>query len=105
MSDDQETGLKIFKYQLPIAEKFTLELPDGAKILRIDGVDGGIFLWALVRIESPLVSRSFVALKTGGEPPLEAFSEDWEYRGCGAIYIQQELMLYFFEDTKNVSQD
>jgi len=42
---------KIFKYELNIKEKQSLKLPVGAKILRVDDVDGRFYLWAKANIK------------------------------------------------------
>ncbi len=39
---------KIFKYSIPTKEKYTIQLPKGAIIIRIEDVDGLFFLWAIV---------------------------------------------------------
>ena len=39
---------KIFKYEMSIKEKQEIELPINAKIIRVDDVDGKLFLWAIV---------------------------------------------------------
>lgn len=92
----------IYKYRLPFMEKATVEMPDGAQILRVDGLDGALWLWALVDTEMPLVVREFSLFKTGGEMPSDI--NLYTYWGCGAIYVQMELMMYVFEDTRNTPE-
>lgn len=87
---------KIFKYTLPIAERTHIDLPLGAQILRVDGLDGGLWVWAMVDTTAPLERREFALFKTGGDMP-DNVAEEYKYVGCGSIYIQQELMLYVFE--------
>lgn len=82
------------KFIVPFKERFTLELPKGAEVVRIDTVDGHVYLWAVVDTEAPIEPVEFVAQKTGGEIPLGL---SLEYVGCAAIHIQMELMLYFFK--------
>lgn len=88
---------KVFKYLVPFKEYVEIDLPKGAEIIRIDGLDGHLYFWALVDTEAEHELRKFYLAKTGGEglpdTPLR-------YVGCGAIFIQQELMLYAFEATK-----
>lgn len=81
------------KYLVPFKEQFSLELPKGAEIVRIDTVEGHVYLWAVIDTEAPLESVEFVAQKTGGEIPAGL---SLVYIGCAAIHIQMELMLYFF---------
>lgn len=90
------TGHTIFKYQMPVAEQFEMKLPEGAQIIRMDGENGLLWLWAVVDRDKPDETRKFRAFKTGGsgmERGMELI-----YRGCAAIYIQAELMLYIFEE-------
>ena len=85
----------IYKYRLPFMEKSTLSLPQGADIIRVDGFDGALWLWAIVDTSQPLVDREFSLFKTGGEMPSNI--EEYTYIGCGAIFVQMELMMYVFE--------
>lgn len=86
----------IFKYTIPFMEKSFVELPIGAKIIRIDGLDGFIFLWAVVDTEADKERRDFLLFKTGAEMP-PGILETHDYLGCGAIFIQMELMMYVWE--------
>lgn len=86
----------IYKYRLPFMEKSFVEMPKCSKIIRIDGEDGAIWVWAVVDNKSPLVVREFELYKTGGEMPDNILSE-YDYLGCGAIFVQMELMMYVFE--------
>jgi hypothetical protein len=92
------TGNRIWKYQMPVAEKFTLNLPAGAQIIRMAGENGLLWLWAVVDTSADLEERHFEAFKAGGTMPDNL--ESYVFRGMAAIYIQAELMLYIFEDTK-----
>jgi hypothetical protein len=85
----------IFKYRVPIMEVSKIDLPEGADIVRVDGVDGAIWMWAVVDTEAPLETRTFHLFKTGGEMPDDI--SKYKYIGCGAIFVQLELMLYVFE--------
>lgn len=95
---------KIFKYQMPICEKYSLQLPIRAEILRVDDVDGMFYLWAMVNPSAPLEQRNFEAYKTGQDIPNP---EGLVYLGHCCIYIGMELCLYIHErvescDTVNV---
>lgn len=90
----------IYKYRLPFMEVAKVNLPVGAHIIRIDGetdptTGGQISLWAIVDTEAPLETRTFHLFKTGGKMPDDIAS--YLYHGCGAIFIQMELMMYVFE--------
>ena len=87
--------ITIWKFQLPIMERATVTMPEGADVLRVDGLDGKLWLWAVVDTEAVLVDREFLLFKTGASMD---GSGDLQYLGCGAIFIQMELMLYVFEE-------
>ncbi|MNC68643.1 hypothetical protein D3C75_1192660 [compost metagenome] len=52
-------------------------------------------MWAIVDTEAPTELRTFHLFKTGGKMPDDI--ADYKYHGCGAIFIQMELMMYVFE--------
>lgn len=85
----------IYKYRLPFMEVSKVVMPKNSKIIRIDGLDGAIWIWAIVDTEEPLVERTFHLFKTGGEMPSDI--DEYDYLGCGAIFVQMELMMYVFE--------
>lgn len=86
---------KIFKYRIPFMEVATVELPVDAKIIRIDGLDGALWLWAIVDTHYPIAPRTFHLFKTGAQMPEDI--DRYTYLGCGAIFVQMELMMYVFE--------
>lgn len=86
----------IYKYQLPVKEKFILELPHSAMILRVDDVEGLFYLWAVVNPEAPLVPRYFECYKTG--QPITTPMRSLFYLGCCKLFVMQELCLYIFEN-------
>lgn len=90
-----DTGNRIWKYQMPVAEKFEMKLPKGAQIIRMAGENGYLWLWAVVDTSAPLETRQFEAFKAGGTMPDDLSNH--VFRGMAHIYIQQELMLYIFE--------
>lgn len=85
----------IFKYRVPFMEEVKMQLPQGAQVIRIDGLDGALWLWAVVDKGAPLEERVFHLFKTGAAMPS---STTYRYLGCGAIFIQMELMMYVFEE-------
>lgn len=95
------TGKVIFKYQMPVSEHFEMLLPKDAEIIRMHGENGGLWLWAVIDTDAPDEKRVFHAFKCGGSGMNELVTENLVYRGCAAIYIQAELMLYFFEELGN----
>lgn len=92
-------GKTIWKYQMPVQERFIMRLPAGAEIIRMTDQGGMFWLWAIVDTEAPLVERRFHAFKTGMAIPTDL---KLEYRGYCTINIQQELGLYIFEELQLV---
>lgn len=88
------TGKTIFKYQMPVLEKFTRKLPKGAEIIRVTDQNGMFWLWAVVDTNTPDEERNFVAVKCGAPVP----KGNLRYLGFCAIFVQMELGLYIFED-------
>jgi hypothetical protein len=86
---------RIFKYSIPCMEKFTVSLPDGARIIRVDDVDGKFWLWAIVNDDAPSVDRHIECYKTG--QPILTPVESMVYLGVCKLFIMQELCLYMFE--------
>jgi len=90
------SGKVILKYQMPVMEEFTMRLPEGAEIIRMEDQGGMFWLWAVVDTNKPDEERKFYAVKCGANVP-EISS--LVYVGFCAIFVQQELGLYIFEDT------
>lgn len=88
-------GRVIFKYQMPVLERFTMRLPKGAEIIRMADQGGMFWLWAVVDTRLPDEDRHFVAVKCGANVPE---IPGLIYRGFCAVFVQQELGLYIFED-------
>jgi len=87
----------IWKYQIPILEDFTVDLHEGAEIIRFANEGGMLWLWAIVEPNAPIKPKRILAFKTGAEMPMDNLN----YLGCAAIHIQAELMLYYFEIDEN----
>ena len=85
----------IFKYQIPVQEKFTLNLPDGANIIRVEDVDGMFFMWAMVDTEKEPTKRYFECYKPG--MPIVTEPSKLKFLGTCKLFIMQELCLYVFE--------
>lgn len=89
---------KIFKYKLPVREKYAIDLPAGARIIRVEDVDGEFFLWAIVNTAEGVETekRYLEFYKTGQsiETPLENLT----LLGTCKLFIMQELCLYVFEN-------
>lgn len=70
-------------------------MPEGAEVVRVEGLEGVLWVWAVVDTKKPKTSHKFHLFKTGGEIPEDLALT---FVGCGAIFIQQELMLYVFKE-------
>lgn len=84
---------------MAIKEKQEINLPVGARIIRVDDLDGKFFLWAIVDapIEDEVIEtevRYLEFYKTG--QPIEDDST-LHYLGFCKLFIMQELGLYVFE--------
>lgn len=86
----------IYKYSLPVQEKYTIELPKGAQIIRVEDVDGLFFLWAIVNTDHENETRYLEFYKTG--QPIETPLADLVFLGTCKLFIMQELCLYVFEN-------
>lgn len=90
----------IYKYPLPVQEKYEIELPVDSRIIRVGDVDGLFFLWAIVNTDEDMVNekRFLEFYKTG--QPIETDLSELIYLGKCKLFIMQELCLYVFENTK-----
>lgn len=89
------TGRVIYKYQMPVLERFEMQLPEGAEIIRMEDQGGMFWLWAVVNTNAPDETRQFRAFKTGAKIP---DGLTLRYVGFCAVFVQMELGLYIFED-------
>ncbi len=56
---------KVFKYDVPVEDVFTLDMPEGAKILSFQTQRDLPMIWALVNPDAPMQSRKFRLAGTG----------------------------------------
>lgn len=91
----EASGKVIYKYQMPVLERFEMELPEGAEIIRMQDEDGLFWLWAVVDTDAVKETRAFHAYKTGAKIDDKA---NLEYVGFCAVFVQMELGLYIFEE-------
>lgn len=89
---------KIFKYQLPVREKYCIDLPVGSQIIRVEDVAGEFFLWAIVNTSEGVETekRYLEFYKTGQE--IKTPLENLTLLGTCKLFIMQELCLYVFEN-------
>lgn len=86
---------KIYKYPMPVQEKIELQLPVGAKIIRVGDVDGLFFLWAIVDTDITETETRYIEFYKTGQP-IEN-DQNLVYLGLCCLFIMQELGLYTFE--------
>lgn len=89
------TGRVIYKYQMPVLEEFTMSLPEGAEIIRMEDQGGMFWMWAVVNTDAESTTRHFRAFKTGAKIP---DGLNIRYVGFCAVFVQMELGLYIFEE-------
>jgi len=87
---------KIYKYELPCKEKHVIQLPVGAKIIRVEDVDGKFFLWAIVDTNVLSMKDRYLEFYKTGQP-IETDPEDLVFLGTCKLFVGMELCLYVFE--------
>lgn len=101
----------IWKWQLPLTERFELPLPEGAQILCVqlqpDGPSGypTPFLWAMFsRLEAPFErkyqTRRFLTSTTGNATPSPVTRHDY----LGTVQING-IVLHYFEEAGGIRRD
>lgn len=88
---------KIYKYSLPVQEKYVIELPKASRIIRVEDVDGLFFLWAIVDTETDEKENRYLEFYKTGQT-IETPLEDLVMVGTCKLFIMQELCLYVFEN-------
>lgn len=83
----------VFKYQLPIKDTFTLDIPAGADILAVQIQHENPCLWALVEKDAPPVTRHFACVGTG--QPVPTVIDKHNYIGTVQRY-DGNLVLHYF---------
>lgn len=87
----------VYKYPIPLEEKFAIKMPRGAKLLHVEvqryvSPDSyAVMLWALVDTAEPIVERAFRLVGTGHE-----FFEACEHVGTVQLY-GGTLVLHLFD--------
>ena len=61
----------IYKYELPINDEVTLDMPSGAEILCVQEQHQQVMLWAVVNHDNPVAEKRFYMRGTG-HPMYEA---------------------------------
>ena len=82
----------IWKYEIPIADEFTLKLPHEAKIIHIDIQRGRPQMWVLVDPTEELTEYQFIVLRTGQPIPTDKYPS---YKGTFQSPIGDEVFHVF----------
>ena len=61
--------MKIYEYQLALAESQYVAMPEGAEVLSIGLQNGIITIWVKVEPQNPSIAYAFYIAGTGGEVP------------------------------------
>jgi hypothetical protein len=84
----------IYKYHVPLGGDFSLEMPEGAKLLTVQNQYGDHKLWALVDTDAPIRERRFAMYGTGFD--LEEQHESAAYVAT-AQFGGGQLVLHLFD--------
>lgn len=57
--------MTIYKYPLPVSDSIALPMPKGARVLTVQVQGGQPCVWAMVDVNAPTVTRTFVLRGTG----------------------------------------
>lgn len=87
--------MKVFKYEVPIKDSFSIELPADSKILTFQPQDDSQYIWVLVDPEKPVITRYFIIKGTGHE--IEYLSDVLVYIGTIQMAFGT-LVFHLFED-------
>ncbi len=80
----------IWKYPIPVADEFQLEMPMGARPLTVQVQDGKPYLWALVNTEFDVEPHRFRLAGTGH--PLE--EDVWSYAYVGTFQVRDGRLVF-----------
>jgi len=84
----------IYKFSVPIKDKFELMIPRGAKILTFQAQNNEPMIWVLVNPKNELSKREF-AIRGTGQPIM---SDDDEDVYIGTIQTEMGLVWHLFEE-------
>ena len=57
--------MKIYKYPVPVADEFSIQVPEAARLLDVQVQRGSVQLWAMVAPDARMVTRKFALRGTG----------------------------------------
>ena len=83
--------MRIWKYQIPLKDSFTINMPSGADVLCVQLQGGLPTIWAAVNPEAPLLDVAFVLHGTGHQVSDEAGPY------IGTFQLSNGLVFHLFE--------
>ncbi len=87
----------IWKYQIPINDKFAIEIPVGSQVLSVQMQKGSPCIWVLVNPDNKLASRAFNLVGTGQKLP-----SDWDCtkkKFIGTFQMAEGNLVYHLFET------
>lgn len=104
---------KIYKYEIPIQDKFSILMPDFAKILSVQVQNSHPYIWALIDDKVKLTKRYFRLFATGQEIDCNSVTSpfDWDYCDyVGTFQIMNGLLVwhlfdFYYEDINEQQSD
>lgn len=84
----------VWKYELPLVYKFTLDLPENCLILTIHHQGDNGFMWVQCDPEATTEKRRFIAAGTGHK------KIDGKYMKYIGTYFERDFVWHIYEDTK-----
>jgi hypothetical protein len=86
----------VYKYSIPVIDKFELDLPAHTSILYIGQQKNNPVMWCLVDTENKLIKRYFRLAGTGHDIP---YPDPLDYIGTVILY-NDNLVFHLFEVSK-----
>lgn len=87
----------IWKFPFELTDKFTIDMPKGAKVLTVQVQNEHPCIWALVNDKAPVEKRTFSLVGTGTSA--NHITAHW--RHVGSCQLQDgALVIHLFEESK-----
>lgn len=90
----------VWKYPVPAANTFTVEMPKDAKVLSMQVYEGTPQMWALVDPDAPRISRRFFITETNIN---HIIYDDDHFIGT-FFMMGGSLALHLFERTRGIEE-
>ena len=85
--------MRVFKYEIPVADESFVRLPLGAQILSVGQQNDQMFLWALVNPDEQRTERRNLRVAGTGHE----LTEVKELKFIGTVHIYGALVFHVFE--------